>query len=237
MSNASFRKALAFSLNRQVLTDHLLQGGQIPAKGLVPPQMGLSERGYFHDDHPEKAVPLLMDALLELDLTLDLLEPIQISYSRDERNALIAQAVQKKWEETLGIKVSLEALEPKVFFQRISCKEYQLAAGSWTADFNDPINFLEVFKDKDVGTNNTNWENSKYIDLLNRSGLCRNLEERKQLLREAEQILMEQMPVIPLFHFSLNYLQRSDLEEVALSPLGQVDFRWAHLPSLEKRIR
>jgi oligopeptide transport system substrate-binding protein len=228
LSSSSFRKALAYSLNRQGITEHVLQGGQIPAKSLVPPEMGLSGKGYFYDDHQERSLSFLTDALLELDMTLENLEPIKISYSSSERNAAIAQAVQKNWEGALGIKVELEAVEPKVYFQRISQKEFQLAAGSWTADFNDPINFLEVFKYKEASTNNTNWESSKYIDLLNQSGLCRDSEERKGILREAEQILMDQMPIIPIFHFSLNYLQRESLEEVVLSPLGKIDFRWAH---------
>ncbi len=229
LSSAAFRKALAISLNRKQITDHILQGGQTPARSLTPPEMGLSEKGYFHDDHRERARSLLSEALLELDIPLERLEPIKVSYSSSERSASIAQALQKQWEESLAIRVELEAVEPKIFFQRISQKEYQLAAGSWTADFNDPINFLEVFKYKEASTNNTNWENSKYIDLLNQSALCRDNEERKGLLREAEQILMEQMPIIPLFHYALNYLQSDSLDGVALSPLGQIDFRWAHL--------
>jgi oligopeptide transport system substrate-binding protein len=228
-SNPLFRKALAFSLDRQAITEHVLQGGQIPAIRLVPPQMGLSEKGYFHDGYQQNALSFLMDALLELDLTLETLEPIKLSYFSSERNAAIAQAIQRQWEMGLKIKVELEAVEPKIYFQRISQKEFQLAAGSWTADFNDPINFLEVFKYKDASANNTNWESSKYIDLLNQSGLCMDLKERKRLLREAEQILMDQMPIIPVFHYALNFLQSQGLKEVALSPLGQVDFRWAHI--------
>ncbi len=228
-----FRKALALSLNRQGITEHVLQGGQIPAKALVPPELGLSEKGYFHDGYQEEARSLLTDALLELDETLATLEPIKISYSSNERNTAVAQAVQKQWEENLKIKVELEAVEPKTFYQKITQKEFQLAAGSWTADFADPVNFLEVFKYREGSTNNTNWENNKYIDLLNRSALCKNLDERRGLLREAEQILMDQMPIIPIFHFALNYLQRDSLEEVSLSPLGQIDFRWAHLKERE----
>lgn len=237
LSDPLFRKALAFCVDRARITDHILQGGQIAAKSLVPPEMGLSEQGYFQDDHREKARSLLVDALLKLDLTMEQLEPIQISYFANERNALIAQAVQKQWEDGLGIRVELEAIEPKVFFQRVSKKEFQLAAGSWTADFNDPINFLEVFKYKNCSTNNTGWEHGKYIDLLNGSAVCRNLEERKEILREAEQILMEQMPVIPIFHYALNYLQCERLQEVAISPLGQIDFRWAHVEHSPKKER
>ncbi len=226
LRSAALRKALAFSLDREKITDHILQGGQTPASTLVPPEMGLSAKG-FHDSHREKARAFLSDALLELGVTLDALAPIQVSYASGERNASIAQAIQQQWEENLGVRIELEAIEPKIFFQRVSQKEFQLAAGSWTADFNDPINFLEVFKYKEASTNNTNWENGKYIDLLNQSALCRDKEERKGLLREAEQILMEQMPIIPVFHFALNYLQSEGLKEVALSPLGQIDFRWA----------
>ncbi|MBX7067008.1 MAG: peptide ABC transporter substrate-binding protein [Parachlamydiales bacterium] len=227
LSSASFRKALALAIDRPGITENVLQGGQIPAKGLVPPELGLSEKGYFKDDAAQ-AQSLLMDALLTLDLTLDKLEPIRVSFASSERNTIIAQAIQKQWEKNLGIKVELEAVEPKTYFQRVSNKEFQLAAGSWTADFSDPINFLEVFKYKDKSTNNTNWESSKFVDLLNQSELCKDMKERTGILREAEQVLMDQMPIIPVFHFALNYLKRPDLEEVALSPLGKIDFRWAH---------
>ena len=139
----------------------------------------------------------------------------------------ISQAIQKHWETALGISVQLEAVEAKVFFQKIRQKDYQLAAGSWIADFNDPINFLEVFKYKLGSTNNTLWENPKYIDLLDRSQLCRDQDERKELLRQAEEILMAEMPIIPIFHFAMNYLERDGVEDVALSPIGGLDFRWA----------
>ncbi len=233
LGSLAFRKALSYALDRDSLTAHVLQGGHIKAFGLVPPAMGLCPRGYFRDKNASGARALLTDALLELDLTLETLEPIRLSYSSNERNANMAQAMQRQWEEVLGIKVDLEAVESKTYFQRISQRDFHLAVGSWTADFDDPINFLEVFKYKDSSTNNTGWENLKYVDLLERSALCRSGEERKGLLREAEQILMEQMPIIPIFHFVLNYVQRDGLSDVMLSPLGQMDFRWARLDSME----
>lgn len=228
LASSAFRRALAMSIDRKAIVEHLLQGGQKEAKCLVPPEMGLSEEGDFSTEAlglPQIDVPI---------------EPIVLSYNNSsERNGAIAQALQKQWEEQLGIAVAIEAVEPKVYFQRVSTMDFQLAAGSWTADFNDPINFLEVFKYKDGGTNNTGWENAQYIDLLNRSQLCRDLEERKQLLRAAEKILMEEMPLIPIYHFALNYLKKPELEGVVLSPLGQLDLRWAHRevdhPSPSKR--
>jgi oligopeptide transport system substrate-binding protein len=214
LADPANRRALASALDRNGIVGHVLQGGHTAARSLVPPEMGLKAEGYFRDQ------PLPLSKAFD--------EPITISYSNTERNAAVAQAVQTQWEKTLGIKVQLEAVEPKVFFQRVSQKEYQIAAGSWTADFNDPVNFLEVFKYKNESTNNTGWENPDYIDLLNRSGVCRESEERKQFLLKAEEILMNEMPIIPVFHFVLNYVKNPKFSGVALSPMGQLDLRWAY---------
>ncbi len=231
LSHEFFRQALSYSLNRKEITEHILQGGQTPATKLTPPSMHLNGNGLFLDANVEEAKLLLEKALSELNLKLQDLEPIKLSYASSERNSAIAQAVQKQWERVLNLRIELDAVEPKTFFQKVSKREYQLAAGSWTADFDDPVNFLEVFKYKEASTNNTNWENTKFVDLLNQSALCSGLE-RMNFLSEAERILMEQMPIIPVFHFALNYLQCDLLEEVALSPLGQIDFRWAHLKEM-----
>lgn len=221
LADPDLRRALAMSVDRNAITTHLLQGGQNPALSLVPPGLGLRETGYIETNLNE-ARSLILNRIFD---------PIVISFAVSERNAVIAQALQKQWEEGLGIRIELQPLESKVFFQAVKDRKIQLAAGSWIADFNDPINFLEVFKYKDGSTNNTGWENSKYIDLLDRSALCRDQDERKELLRQAEGILMNEMPIIPIFHFAINYLEREGVSRVALSPIGQIDFRWAQIDS------
>ncbi len=233
LSHPLFRKALATTIDRESIVKHLLQGGQAPARSLVPPEMGLIGSGYFYEGNGESARRLLADALMDLDLNLETMEPIVISFSASDRNMAISQAVQKQWEERLGIPVDLKPMEAKVFFQSVKDRNVQLAVGSWIADFNDPINFLEVFKYRDGSTNNTGWQHPKYIDLLNRSGLCRDQDERKQLMRQAEEILMDEMPIIPIFHYAINYLEREGVKDVALSPIGQIDFRWASIDDAE----
>ncbi len=218
ISSVQLRRALALSINRTAIVEHLLKGGQTVATSLVPKEMGLGA-GYF-----DQNLNLARSLMQELTTPVS---PIVISYYNNERNALIAQTLQRQWQENLNLNVEIEAVEPKVFFQKISQKKYQIAIGSWTADFNDPINFLEVFKSKDNGTNNTGWENQEYIELLNRSALCNNKEERKQILRRAEEILMDEMPIIPIYHFALNYVKNEKLSNVYLSPQGHLDLRTA----------
>lgn len=227
LSSVSFRKAIAYGIDREAIAKHILQGGQTAAYSLVPPEMGLLESGYFPSNPNREEI--LQLGLEELSLTRETLKPIELLFVASDRNTSIAQALQNQLQQTLYIPVELQAVESKVFFQRIKQKDFQLAVASWIADFNDPVNFLEVFKYQSSSTNNTSWENPKYIDLLNHSALCGDQDERKQILRQAEEILMDQMPIIPIFHFAMNFLQREGIEGIALSPIGQVDFRWAHI--------
>ncbi len=229
LSHPLTRRALAFSINREAITEHILQGGQLPATALVPPTMGLSANGYFNDADSQKAKDILELYCEREEFSKTEFPALSILYIADERNHAIVMALKEQIENALGIQVDLEPAERKIFYERVSKKQYQLAAGSWIADFNDPINFLDVFKFKEGSTNNTGWENTKYIECLNQSVLCNNLEERKNILRDAERILIDQMPLIPIFHYALNYLQRPGLEDISLSPLGQIDFRWCKL--------
>ncbi|MBI3508212.1 MAG: peptide ABC transporter substrate-binding protein [Chlamydiia bacterium] len=227
-TNVLLRQALSIAIDRKAITEHILQGGHQPATALVPPGMGLSQHGYFPDGDVDMARSLLQGALNEWRMQASELPPITLSFVNCDRNIAIAQAIQKQWEKALGISVILEPVESKIYFQRVSRKEFELALGSWTADFNDPINFLDVFKTKEVGTNNTQWENERYIDLLMRSSLCRQEGERRQCLHAAEKILMDQMPIIPIYHFAMNFLVQEGLKGVSLSPTGGLDFRWAY---------
>jgi oligopeptide transport system substrate-binding protein len=123
----------------------------------------------------------------------------------------------------------LESSESKVYYDQLKNRSYQLGIGSWFADFRDPISFLEIFKLKDNGTNNTQWENPKYIDLLNQSALAQNNEERNKLLKQAERTIINEMPIIPLFYSSYNYVRNPIVKDVYFSELGYLDFKHAYL--------
>jgi len=155
-------------------------------------------------------------------------------YIAGERNHLIAQTVQHQWKESLGLEVQLHAVERKVFFDRLSKRNFQLAVGSWTADFSDGMNFLEIFKFKSGGSNNTGWENVHYRTLLDKALEVKDIRERLQIFEECESILMQEMPIIPLFHYTLVYLAKQNVKGVVLSNLGGLDYKWASVESSVK---
>lgn len=98
---------------------------------------------------------------------------------------------------------------------------------SWLGDFNDPINFLEIFKDKKGGNNDTNWESPKYKELLNESAKITDPAKRKEVLKEAEAILMGEMLITPIYFRTESYVKSDKVKDVLLDPLGNVDFKWA----------
>jgi oligopeptide transport system substrate-binding protein len=223
------RKAFGLAINRQEIIDHILQGKQIPATGLVPTAMGLQEAPYFKDGDVEMAKRCFNQALEEQGLSLSDLPRIVLLYITSERNNLIAQAVQAQWNSILGVDVKIEPMERKTFYDRLSKKDFQIAIGSWTADFNDPLNFLEIFKNKSVGSNHTSWENPRYEALLDQALSLSDVKERQRVLQESESILINEMAIIPLFHYTMLYLESEKVKDVAISKVGGIDFKWAFI--------
>lgn len=217
LSDSRIRRALSSAINRQALVDHVLQGNQIPAKTLVPPSLGLST-----------VIPIDQD-LKDLDFTQEDFCSISILYRTAERSHLVAQAIQDQVFRKLGIQLQLEAVEQKVYFDRMASKQYTISLASWIADFEDPINFLEAFKYPYSATNNTGWSNAQFTELLDQSLDVTDPIHRLQLLSQSEAILLEEMPIIPVFHYTMLYRSRPDLKNVVLSRMGHLDFKWAEL--------
>lgn len=224
-TNAKIRKAFAYAMNRQAIDDVLLDGVQIPATGALPLTMNLKKDGYFKDNDQETAKKLLAEGMKELGMTK--LPPITLSYNKSEHHGLIAETIQKQWKQTLGVDVTLNDEEWKVFLEDVKNGKYQIARTGWHADYNDPSNYLELFKEKDGSSNDTGWENKKYQELLNQSVTEKDPEKRKQLLAQAEAILMEEMPVAPVYFYTRHWVQDEKLKDVVMDHQGVVDYKWA----------
>ncbi|MBG9589582.1 peptide ABC transporter substrate-binding protein [Cytobacillus firmus] len=229
-NNVNIRKAFAHAINRQELIDNILQGEQLPAMAIVPPSMfEENEKGYFPDNDVEKAKEYLQKGLEELGLKdASELPAVTLSYNTSEAHQKIAQAVQDMWKQNLGVEVTLDNSEWNVYLDKLDQMDYQVARLGWLGDFNDAINFLEMYRDADGGNNNTGWESKEFQDLLAKSATETDPEARQQLLKDAEAIFMEDMPVAPIYFYTNNWVQAENLKDVAVSGLGDVQYKWAH---------
>ena len=235
LQHPKIRQALALAVNRQALIEHVTQGNQIPATGLVPISLGLQKEAYFKDGDTALALQLFNEALEELELSRDNFPSTSLMYYSRERNRMIAQALQQQWFEVFGVRINLEAIEGRVYFDRVAKTDYQLAAGSWVADFEDPMNFLDVFKYPQGSANNTLWHHPEYTALLDQARLEADETKRSQLMASAEKILVDAMPIIPIFYYTMLYVNRPEVKDVVLSKTGQLDFKWAYIEKEAKR--
>ncbi len=226
-NNVKIRKAFTYAINRQAIIDNVTQTNQQPAMGAVPPSMALKADGYFKDNDVETAKKLLEEGMKELGITK--LPPITLSYNTSEGHKKIAEAIQDQWKKNLGVEVKLENKEWKVYLEDLHQGKFQIGRMGWLGDFNDPINFLELYKDKKGGNNDTNWENPKYKELLNKSALEQDPAKRKEILAQAEAILMEEMPIAPIYFYTQSYVKKDNIKGVILDGLGFVDYKWASI--------
>lgn len=227
--NKKMRQAFALALNRQDIVDHVTQGNQIPAIGIVPPSFGLERRAYYQDNSLLLAKKLFHEALEEMQFSQNNFPAVTLSYNASEREHKIAQTVQQQWSQAFGIDVELEKNENQVYYDKLAKGEFQISSGSWFADFKDPINFLEIFKIKENPTNHTRWEDQNYSHLLEESSLESDEIKRFELLAKAEAILMDAMPIAPLFYSSYNFVKNHTVHHVYFSELGFLDFSHAQL--------
>lgn len=171
LNNVNIRKALAYAIDRSSIVKNVTQGEQIPAMAAVPPSMkGFKDntKGYFKDNDVKSAKEFLNKGLKELGVkNASDLPAIKLSYNTDDAHAKIAQAVQEMWKKNLGVKVELDNSEWNVYIDKLHSQNYQIGRMGWLGDFNDPINFLELFRDKEGGNNDTGWEDPEFKKLLN----------------------------------------------------------------------
>ncbi|MFF0829688.1 peptide ABC transporter substrate-binding protein [Brevibacillus sp. NPDC003359] len=224
--NAKIRKAFAYAINRQLLMN-VSPLSPLLATRYVPPTMTLNEKGYFTDNDVETAKKLLIEGMKEEGITK--LPPITLTYNTSEGHKKVSEIIQHQWKINLGVDVKLEDKEWEVFLEDVNEGDYQIARASWTADFNDPISFLELFKEADGGNNDTGWENPKYRELLNQSNLEQDQKKRKAILAQAEQILMDEMPITPLYYYTHSWVQNDKLKDVIMDGLGAIDFKYADI--------
>ena len=222
------RRALCAAIDRQALIDNVLHGGESVALSVLLPKAALSDK-LVPDADPELARRYLELALEELECTRETLPPLVLSYATLEGQKALAQAIANQWQQVLGIRVVLEGYEANTYYSRMGSGQMHIGGAAWYAWHNDPIFNLEHVKSKAARYNATRWEDPVYCALLNAADRQVNEEKREALLRRAEEMIMDELPLIPIYITNYKYMARPELEGVCIGDLGQIDFRWAKL--------
>ena len=153
---------------------------------------------------------------------------INLKYSvADSRQQKIALIIKHNLENAIGITINLIPKESKSLLQDLQSQDYDMMIGSWLADVKGAENFLDLFKEKSSSINGTGWENQNYKNLLFKAS--QDPLGKLNYFKEAEQVLLEDCPIIPLFQFNMIYAKDKKLEGFSLNSLGILDFKNATL--------
>ena len=195
------RKALNMSLDKKALADwrHVKPLTGITPDGIFPgyPQ----PKGDPFD--PEKAKRLLAEAGYRdntgnFDPKKFGASEIELITNPDGSNIPYAEFVQAQWKQNLGVTISIRIMEAKTFFKTQAALDYKgVSRTGYAADYMDPYTFLSLFYTP-TGTNGTGWWDPKYVALLDEANRTIDHQRRYQLLAQAEQLLLDAQPVIPL---------------------------------------
>jgi oligopeptide transport system substrate-binding protein len=227
LSSKKVRKALSLAINRKDLIAHLLQGGEEPASSILPPLFSLVKAPAPEYDLTE-AKKLFDEGLQELNLTKKDLKPITITHWAEPKEKALMQAIGEQWKKTFGIEFELRNFDWGTYFKKRTAGEYDIAHLTWWSWYKDPSYNLEFMKFKTGGLNGTKWENDKYIALLERANQTLDQNLRNELLEEAEKLITDELPLIPVYYPTYKYLKVANLKGFFLTPLGQLELKTAY---------
>ncbi len=213
--NVKIRKALAMAIDRQTIVDKIAQGGQIPAEGVVPFGM-LDENnkdyrdavGKLVDFNVEEAKNLFQEGLAETGYKAEDFSQFAILYNTSEGHKKIAQAIQEMWRQNLGIEVQLENVDFQVKLDREKAGDFQISRAGWIGDYVDPMTFVDLWV-TNSSFNDAKFSNKKYDELVATAKSTTDQKVRMEAMREAEKILMDNMPVLPIYFYTQPYAQKS----------------------------
>lgn len=208
LAKPEVRRALSMATDRQSLVDNVLSGLYTVANSYVPENMAGYEATTQLEYNPRKAKELLKEAGYE---DASEMPKITLLYNSDENHKLVAESIQKQWKSNLGVDVELVNKEWKIYLQDVDTLNYEIARAGWIGDYNDATTFLGMYLTGD-GNNNTGWSNEEYDNLLGEAQREPDQDKRLALLQEAEAILLEDGPVIPVYFYTNNLLISRDVK-------------------------
>ena len=208
LNDIKVRKALAYSIDRKLIVEKVTKCGQIPAYSFTPPGSNGYEPTTSIPFDPELARELLAEAGYDSENQFPKLE---ILFNTNEDHRKVALAIQQMWQQNLGIEVELVNQDWKVYLSREMVGDFQVSRAGWIGDYEDPNTFLDLMR-PNRGNNKTGWENESYDALVAKANSTNDQDLRYQLLDEAEQILIENMPIIPLYTYVRSYQLSSDVK-------------------------
>jgi oligopeptide transport system substrate-binding protein len=197
LDDKRIRVALSLAIDRDEITRVATGAGEIPALSLVPPSMPNYSQQPCKPFDPDAARKLLTEAGYPDGRGFPKLE---ILYNTDQQHQAIAELVRKQWQRELGITASLRNEEWGSFQDSQQQLKFTVARRAWGGDYLDANTYLDMFV-TDGENNCTGFSNPEYDKLIADAAKEPDVAKRKQILESAERLLMDELPIIPIYFY------------------------------------
>ncbi|OQY32477.1 MAG: hypothetical protein B6241_10785 [Spirochaetaceae bacterium 4572_59] len=232
--DARVRRALAYGLDREKICEALARGN-VPAAGFVPPGFPDDKGADFFETAGTYGLSTDSGSIEEARKLLaeagypdgEGFPSFTLMYNTSESHQMVAEMVQEMWKTNLGIECTLENQEWAVFQDTRKQGNYEVARGGWLTDFLDPMGLLAIFVDGN-DYNDPNYNNADYNASMAKASSSYGSEHYKALYK-AQDILMNDMPIVPVYHYTDYFLSSPKLKGWDRSMLGQIDFSTAYI--------
>lgn len=200
LKDVRVRKALSYAVNRDIIVERILQGGQYPSynfthqatAGFTLPDVDYAS--WTQEERDAKALELLAEAGYGPDNPLK----VTIQYNTSEGHKKIAIAVQQFWKKTLGIDVEIANYEWKVHTDRMQKGDYEIGRYAWCGDYNEASTYLDLMTSYS-GHNNAKWFDDEYDALMRES---KTQADPQANYTAAEGLLARDMPFAPIYQYT-----------------------------------
>lgn len=232
LGDKKVRKALSLAIDRDSIVKNITKGGEIPSYSFVPEGIpgadgnDFASKEYFKTSGDiDEAKKLLEEAGYKDG---EGFPTITLLYNQEGAHGDIMQAIADMWKKNLGINVSLAQQEWKVFQTTRTDKNYNIARDGWLGDYVDPMTFLDLLTSTSA-LNNSGFSNSEYDSIIKEAKQETNVVKREELLHKAEDILMEDMSVIPLYYYTQVKGIKPYVKGIRVTQLGFIYFDKAYI--------
>ncbi|WP_018249078.1 ABC transporter substrate-binding protein [Orenia marismortui] len=222
--NKLVRKAINHAINKEEIIQALYAGLAEPAKNPLPPSLwGYNEDVDKYEYNPEKAKELLAEAGYPDGFKTTLWAmPVPRPYMPQPK--LIAQAIQADLKK-IGVQAEIKSYDWGTYLDKVGNGEHDMCLMGWTGDNGDPDNFLYVLLDKDNAVkgsagNYAFYRSDELHDLLIKAQTTMNRAERTKLYKEAQEVVHEDAPWVPMAHSTPPIALKNKIENYVPSPLG-----------------
>jgi oligopeptide transport system substrate-binding protein len=219
MSNPHFRRAVALSLSPKRIQALIKSHALVPGSFVPPGMPGFDESLGLSADPAEAKKELRLSGVAATGL-----RSVELLVSNSPHNLVVAETIQGALKETLGLSVTLLALDQSKYAMQRSLKSSALFLSSWIADFPDPDNFVSIFM-SDAGNNHTNWKSASYDERVTTARNATSRAEKDRYYKAAQvQLLSQDVVIRPLYYDVNRALIRPGVQGLEVTPLNHVFF-------------